>query len=67
MSASNRHPPETPEAAAWLLFEEISRAEKEAGDSRSNLSPRQWMLGLYAECLSAAMGRFEHPPAQLLN
>jgi hypothetical protein len=55
MSADNRNPPETPEAAAWELFQEIRRAE-EAGQDRSNTTPRARLLSLYAECLAVTSG-----------
>jgi hypothetical protein len=58
MSARDRHPPDTPEGAAWELFKEILRAEEEAGHG-SNETPRTRMLNLYAECLKAANGRID--------
>ena len=68
VSANNRHPPETPEGAAFELFKEILRAEEKASHNMGdNLPPRARMLALYAECLQITSGHMAELRERLLH
>jgi hypothetical protein len=65
----SEHWPETPESAALMLMKLIDDAEKKDGQKRqrSNLSERQRLLGLYAECYAAVCGRFSESLTNTLH